>query len=102
MPDTIETELIVSSIFDPYFHVTNSGEMVDVSRNSEVVCDVIAALESEYCSHIYNWDNEHCNKGTTWYDYADTNSINIHTHYEPLPVTEEILNNIDVVILPDD
>ena len=31
MPDTIETELTVSSIFDPYFHVTNSGEMIDIT-----------------------------------------------------------------------
>ena len=28
--------------------------------------------------------------------------INIHSHYEPLPATEEILNNVEVVILPDD
>ena len=54
MPDTIEKELTVSSIFDPYFHVTNSGEMVDVSQNSEVVCDVVDALQSGYCSHTYN------------------------------------------------
>ena len=29
-------------------------EMINVSRNSEVVGDVIAALVSEYCSHTYN------------------------------------------------
>ena len=34
VPDTIKTELTVSSIFDPYFHVANSGERVDISRNS--------------------------------------------------------------------
>ena len=94
MPDTIKSELTVSSIFDPYFHVTNSGEMVDISRNSEVVSDVISALQSEYYGHTYNWHNEHCDNGTTWYDYVDFNSINIHTHYEPLPVTEEILNDV--------
>ena len=67
-PDIIEKELIVSSIFDPYFHVTNSGEMVDVSQNSEVVGNVVSALQSEYCNHIYNQHNEHCDAGTTWYD----------------------------------
>ena len=28
--------------------------------------------------------------------------INIHSHYEPLLATEEILNDVEVVILPDD
>ena len=102
MPNTIETELTVLSILDPYIHVTNSDEMVDVSCNSEVVSDVIAALKSEYCSHTYNQHNEYCDEDTTWYDYVDINSINIHNHYEPIPATEEILNNVEVVILPDD
>ena len=102
MPDTTETESTVSLIFELYFHFTNSDEMVDVSRNSEVIGDVIVALKSEYCSHTYNWNNEHCDEVTTWYDYVDISSINIHTHYEPLLVTEEILNNIEVVIFSDD
>ena len=101
MPDTIETELTVSSIFDPYFHVTNSGEMVDISWNSEVMRDVVATLEAGYCSHTFNYHNKHCDKETTWYDYVDINSINIHNHYEPLPATEEILNDVEVIILPD-
>ena len=54
MPDTTETESTVSLIFELYFHFTNSDEMVDVSRNSEVIGDVIVALKSEYCSHTYN------------------------------------------------
>ena len=62
IPDTIETKLTVSSIFDPYFHVINSGEVVDASRNSEVVGDVIAALEPEYYGHTYNQHNEHCDE----------------------------------------
>ena len=102
MPDTIETELTVSSIFDPYFHVTNSGEMIDISRISELVSDVISALQSEYCGHTFTCHNEHCDTETTWYDYVDINSINIHSHYEPLPETEEIVNNVEVIVLPDD
>ena len=66
------------------------------------VGDVIATLESEYCSHTYNQHNEHCNKGSTWYDYVDINLINIHIHYDLLPLTEEIMNNVEVVILSDD
>ena len=54
MSDTIEMELTVSFIFDPYFHVTNSSEIVDILRNSEVASDVTSALESEYCGHTYN------------------------------------------------
>ena len=95
MSDTIGTKLIVSSIFDPYFYVTNSGEMVDISRNSEVMSDVIVVvLEAEYCSHTFNYHIKHCDKDTAWYDYVDINSINMSTHYEPLPATEEILNDI--------
>ena len=67
MPDTIETELTISSMFDPYFHVTNSGEMVDISRHYKVVGDVVSTLQSEYCGHTYNCHNEHCDKETTWY-----------------------------------
>ena len=62
MPDTIETKLTVSSIFDPYFHVTNSGEMVDISGNSEVMSDVVTALEAEYCSHTFNCHNKYRDK----------------------------------------
>ena len=102
MPDTIETKLTVLYVFDPYFHVNNSGEMVDISRNSEVMSDGVAVLEVEYCSHTFNCHNKHCNKDTDWYDYVDINSVNIPTHYEPLPVTEEILNNTKVIIVPDD
>ena len=87
MPDTIEIKLTVSFIFDPYFHVTNDGKMVDISRNSEVISDVVAALESEYCSNTFNHHNVHCDENTAWYDYVDINSINIPTHYEPLPAT---------------
>ena len=46
MPTTIEKELIILLIVDLFFHVINSGEMVNVSQNSEVVRDVVAALES--------------------------------------------------------
>ena len=102
MLDTIETELTVSSIFDPYFHVTNNGKMVDISRNSEVIINVVSALESENCGNTYNRHNVHCDKDTAWYDYVDINSINIPTHYEPLPATEEILNDTKVIIIPDD
>ena len=76
--------------------------MVDISRHCEVVSDVVSALQSEYCGHTYNCHNEHCDKETTWYDYVDTNSINIHDHYEPLPATEEIMNDVELIILPDD
>ena len=54
MPDTIEKELKVSSIFDPYYHVMNLREMVDMTQNSEVISDVVAALQIEYCSNTYN------------------------------------------------
>lgn len=39
----IEKELTVSSIFDPFSHITNSGEMVDVLRNSQVMSDDVFA-----------------------------------------------------------
>ena len=47
MPNTIETEFTISSIINPYFHVTNSGEMVDILRHCEVISDVFSALQSE-------------------------------------------------------
>ena len=102
MPDTIKTELTVSSIFDPYFHITNNGDMIDVTKNSDVIGDVVAALESKYCGNTYNHHNMHRDKDTAWYDYVDINLINIPTHYEPLPVAEEILNDMEVIIIPDD
>ena len=102
MPDTIGKELTVSSIFDPYFHVTNSGEMVDVTQNSEVRGDVVAALQSEYCSNTYNRHNEHRDTSTEWYDFVDINSIGIQHHYEPIPATEEIINDTETIILSDD
>ena len=102
MPNTIETKLTVSSIFDPCFHVTNDGEMIDISRNSEVVSNIVAALESEYCSNTFNCHNVHCDEDTAWYDYVDINSINIPLHYEALPATEKIRNNTEVIIVSDD
>ena len=102
MSDTIETELTVSSIFDLYYHITNSGDMVDVSTNSEVISDVVAALESEYYSHTFNCHNGHCDKETEWYDYVNINSVKIPTHYEPLLATEEIINDTKVIIVLDD
>ena len=76
--DIIEKDLTVSLIFDLYFHVTNSGEIINVSHNSEKVSDAISALESEFCSHIYNRHNDHRDEGTNWYNYVDINSIYIH------------------------
>ena len=76
--------------------------MVDILRSSEVVSDAISVLQSEYYEHTYNWHNEHYDKDMTWYDYVGINLINIQSHYEPLPATEEILNNVKVIILPDD
>lgn len=64
MPNTIEKELTVSSIFDPYFHATNSGEMIDLLQNNEVVGDIIAALKSEYCIHTYDRHNDQCGEDT--------------------------------------
>ena len=102
MPDTIKTKLEVSSIFDSYFHVTNNGDMVDVSRNSGVISNVVVALKSEYCGNTYNSHNIHRDKDTAWYDYVDIHSINIPTYYEPLPATEEIQNDTKVIIIPED
>ena len=76
--------------------------MVDISRNSEVISNVVAALESEYCSNTFSRHNVHRDEDTAWYDYVGINSINISTHYEPLSATEEILNDTEVIIIPDD
>ena len=94
--------MTISSIFNPYFHITINGDMVDVSRNSKVISDVVAALESKYCGNTYNHHHVQRDKDTAWYDYVDINSINIPTHYERLPATEEILNDTKVIIIPDD
>ena len=102
MIDTIKTKLIVSSIFDLYFHITNNGDMVDVSKNRKVISNIVAVLESEYYGNTYNRHNVHHDKDTAWYDYVDINSINIPTHYEPLSATQEILNDTKVIIIPDD
>ena len=47
LADTIETNLTVSSVFGPLYHITNNGDMVDVSDNDETRYDLIASLESE-------------------------------------------------------
>ena len=67
----------------------------------EMVSDVISALESGYYRYTYNQHNEDHDRDMTWYNYVDINLINIHSHYEALPATEEILNNVEVIILPD-
>lgn len=54
MKDTIKNEITISSMFDPIFHVTNSGELIDVSLNSDVMSDVVVVLESEHCRDSFN------------------------------------------------
>ena len=102
MLDIIGKKLTVSSIFDPYFHVMNSGEIVDVTQNSEVSSDVVAALQSEYCSHTYNCHNEHCDTNIDWYYFVNINLIGIQHHYEPIPATEEIINGMETIVFPDE
>ena len=85
-----------------HFLVTKSDEIINVSHNNEVISNVVSALEFEHCDHTYNHHNDHCDEGTTWYDYLDTSSINIHYHYEPIVETEEIINEVKVLTLPND
>ena len=80
----------------------NLGEIVDVTQNSEVRNDVVAALQSEYCSHTYNCHNEHRVTNTDWYDFVDINSIGIQHHCEPISATEEIINDMETILFPDE
>ena len=34
----------------------------------------------------------------TWYDFVDINLIGIHHHYEPIPVTKEIINDTEIIV----
>ena len=60
------------------------------------------ALNSEYFGHIYNHHHDHCDEGITWYDYVGINSINIQNHYEHIVANKEILNEVELLTLPDD
>ena len=99
--DTIETNLTLSSVFGPLYHITNNGNMVDVSNNNEARVDLIASLESEYCSGSYSYHNCHCDENTVGYDYVDINAININNHYEPIAALSEVLKDVEVIVLPD-
>ena len=63
--------------------------------------DVVAALQSEYCSHTYNCHNKHCDANTDWYNFVDINLIGIQHHYEPIPTTKEIINDMETIVFPN-
>ena len=64
LADTIETDLTVSSVFGPLYHITNNGDMVDISNNNETRYDLIASLELEYCSDSFSRHNCHRDEDT--------------------------------------
>lgn len=102
MQDMIEKKLTVLSIVDPYFHVTNSGETVEASYNSDEIDDVVSVLQSDYCSHTFYQNYEHHKAGTTWYDFVNINSISIHNHPESISSTDGMLNPVEVLVFSDD
>ena len=75
--------------------------MVDVSNINEARIDLIASLESEYCSGSYACHNCHQDENIVWYGYVNINSININNHYEPIAALSEVLNNVEVLVLLD-
>ena len=101
LADTIETNLTVSSVFGPLYHITNNGNMVDVSDNDETRYDLIASLESEYCRDSFSCHNCHRDEETIWYDYVDINAININNYYEPIAALSEVLNDVEELVVPD-
>ena len=101
LADTIETNLTVSSVFGPLYHITNSGDMVDVSNNDQTRYDLIASLESEYCRDSFSRHNCHRDEETIWYDYVDINAININNYYEPIAALSEVLNDVEEMVVPD-
>ena len=36
-----------------------------------------------------------------WYDYVNINAININNHYELIATLSEVLNDVEVMVLPD-
>ena len=99
--DTIETDLTISSVFDSLYRITNNGNIVDVSNNNETRYDLIASLELEYCSDSFSCQNCHRDEDTVWYNYVNINAININNHYEAIAVLSEVLNDVEVLVLPD-
>ena len=83
MMDTIK-KVTVSSIFDKFFHVTNSGEVIDMSSNSKVMSYLVAILEPKYYGKSNNHHNVHHDWNTIWFNYVNMNVINVHCYYEPL------------------
>ena len=75
LADTIETNLTVSSVFGPLYHITNNGNMVDISNNNETRYDLIASLESEFCSDSFSRHNCHRDEDTVWYNYVSTSML---------------------------
>lgn len=57
--DPIESDLTVSSIFQPIYHIRKPEQLVDVFMDNITRSDMIASLEDKYCSHIYNCHNIH-------------------------------------------
>ena len=102
LADTIETDLTVSSVFGRLYHITNNGDMVDVSDNDETRYDLIALLESEYCRDLsFSCHNCHRDEDTIWYDYVDINAINNNNYYEPIAALSEVLNDVEELVVPD-
>ena len=75
--------------------------MVDVSNNNETRYDLIASLELECCSDSFSCHNCQRDEDTIWYDYVNINAINTNNYYEPIAALSEILNDVEVLVLPN-
>lgn len=89
-----KTELSVSSIFQPIYHVKKSEQLIDVSMDNGTRSYLIASLEAEYCSHAYNHHNIHHNDDTIWYDFVDIDAINVCGYDKPIGSNYEIHNDM--------
>lgn len=88
-------------MFGPLYHITNNGNMVDVSNNDETRYDLIGSLESEYCRDSFSPHNCHRDEDTIWYNYVDINAINIKNYYEPIAALSEVLNDVEELVISD-
>ena len=60
--DTIETDLTVSSVFGPFYHITDNGDIVYIFDNNLASVNLVVSLESEYYSISYSCQNCYCDE----------------------------------------
>ena len=87
----------VSSVFQPIYNITGSNQTCMVSDS--VHEDLNLCFSNDDCCITNNEVNL---DQAEWYDAVDVNSIGLVGYYEPLSRNDEVYNEVEVYVIPDD